>query len=143
MSSNNRHGWWGGLWAIIRQRCPRCRTGKMFRGVFTMNDPCPVCGMIFQREEGYFLSAMYVSYFLGAALLVPFYFLAGALFPALGSASLAFVALLAYLPWAPAVFRYSRVIWVYVDRAVDPEGTNAGPYEKLRMRRQGPRQSAP
>ena len=36
----------------------------MFRGVFAMNDPCPVCGLLFKREEGTFLGAMYVSYVL-------------------------------------------------------------------------------
>ena len=60
---------WEGLRAILRQRCPRCRRGRMFRGRLTMNDPCPVCGLVFQREEGYFLGAMYVSYALSAATL--------------------------------------------------------------------------
>ena len=52
----------GCLSAIVRQRCPRCWKGRMFRGGLSMNDPCPECGLIFQREEGYFLGAMYVSY---------------------------------------------------------------------------------
>src|SRR5690242_14056243 len=54
--------WGRTLWAILRERCPRCRTGRIFRGVFAMNDPCPDCGLLFQREEGYFLGAMYISY---------------------------------------------------------------------------------
>jgi uncharacterized protein (DUF983 family) len=125
--------WWCRLlWDIVRQRCPRCRRGRLFRGLFTMNDPCPVCGLLFQREEGYFLGAMYVSYFLGSALLIPFYFIAAALFPNLGSVEVALVAMLPYLPLTPGVFRYSRVVWVYLDRAADPTGINAGPYEKFR-----------
>ena len=43
------------LWALLRQRCPNCRKGRMFRSLFDMNDPCPECGTLFQREEGYFL----------------------------------------------------------------------------------------
>jgi hypothetical protein len=108
----------------------------MSRGLFAMNDPCPVCGMIFKREEGYFLSAMYASYVLGTAILVPLYLLATALLPTWSSTSLAFVAVLAYLPFIPAVFRYSRVIWVYLDRTIDPTAINAGSYEKLRARSQ-------
>src|SRR5437763_2972656 len=95
--------WWG----LLRQRCPRCRRGPMFRGLFTMNDPCPVCGLVFQREEGYFLGAMYVSYVLASALLIPSYFLAAALFPTWGSMAVALVALVPYLPLTPLVFRYS------------------------------------
>ena len=57
------------LWAVLSMRCPRCCRGKVFRGMFAMNDPCPVCGLIFQREEGYFLGAMYASYFMAIPVL--------------------------------------------------------------------------
>src|SRR5262245_28665270 len=63
------------LWGLLRQRCPRCLEGRLFRDWRTMNDPCPVCGLIFQREEGYFLGAMYASFVLSAALVVPAYLL--------------------------------------------------------------------
>ena len=33
-----------------------------------MHEYCPVCGLKFEREEGYFLGAMYISY--GLALFV-------------------------------------------------------------------------
>ena len=64
------------LWAIVQQRCPRCRIGRIFRGTFAMNDPCPRCGLLFQREEGYFLGAMYFSYAISLAILVPLLFAA-------------------------------------------------------------------
>src|SRR5436190_12582264 len=50
------------LRAIIRQRCPVCLQGAMFRGRFEMNTTCPVCGHRFEREPGFFQGAMYVSY---------------------------------------------------------------------------------
>jgi hypothetical protein len=127
------HGLGGWLWALVRQRCPRCRQGRMFRG-FTMNDPCPVCGLIFQREEGYFLGAMYVSYVLSVALLVPCYLLAAALLPGQSSLVIAAAAMVPYLPFIPSVFCYSRVIWVYFERGMCPSDASAGPYEKLRLR---------
>lgn len=105
----------------------------MFRGLFEMNDPCPVCGLIFQREEGYFLGAMYVSYVLGSVLLMPLYFLIAAVFPDWSGIVVAGVSLLPYLPLTPVVFRYSRIVWVYLDRAVDPTEINAGLYEKIRL----------
>jgi uncharacterized protein (DUF983 family) len=122
------------LWAILRQRCPRCWKGRMFRGSFAMNDPCPVCGLIFQREEGYFLGAMYVSYVLACAIITPIYFLVVALFPDWGSLAVAMAALVPCLVLTPGLFRYSRVIWAHVDRIVDPSAINAGPYEKEKLR---------
>src|SRR5437016_12494611 len=53
------------LRAIIRQRCPVCLQGAMFRGRFEMSATCPVCGHRFEREPGFFQGAMYVSYGIG------------------------------------------------------------------------------
>src|SRR2546427_2942302 len=53
------------LHAIIRQRCPVCFQGAMFRGRFEMSATCPVCGHRFEREPGFFQGAMYVSYGIG------------------------------------------------------------------------------
>jgi hypothetical protein len=105
----------------------------MFRGGFTMNDPCPVCGLVFQREEGYFLGAMYVSYVLSTALLVVFYGVATLLLPDWDSLYVALIALVPYVPFVPAVFRYSRVLWIYLDRSLCPGDESAGAYEKVRQ----------
>ena len=58
------------------------------------------------------------------------------LLPGWDTIALAVVALLPFLPLIPAVFRYSRVTWIYFDRAVCPSDLSAGPYEKLRKREQ-------
>jgi uncharacterized protein (DUF983 family) len=133
-----------GLWAwllrqlgtvldILRERCPRCRQGRMFRGRFDMNDPCPVCGLIFQREEGYFLGAMYVSYLLSSFFLISFYFLGRWLLPDWNTFLVTFLALLLYLPLVPAMFRYSRIVWIYFERAGCPSDVSATVYEKTRL----------
>ena len=125
---------WGTFVSILRQRCPRCRTGQIFRGTFAMNDPCPSCGLLFQREEGFFLGAMYLSYPMSFAILLPLFLAAIALFPNGSMRVLPLLAMIAYLPFVPAVFRYSRVLWIYLDRVIDPNGALAGTYEKMRLR---------
>lgn len=96
----------------------------IFRGSmlwFTpMNEHCGVCGLRFEREPGYFLGAMYISY----AMAVPL--LAGllALFWWLSSWSWSYILLaaaLALLPFAPVLTLFARVLWIYIDRGVDPE----------------------
>src|SRR5437763_4892044 len=89
--------WWG----LLRQRCPRCRRGRMFRGSFAMNEPCPVCGMLFQREEGYFLGAMYVSYGLSVVLIGAAYLAVTTFFPGLGLTAVGLLTLALYLPLMP------------------------------------------
>jgi len=124
------------LLGLLGQRCPRCLKGHLFRSGLTMNDPCPVCGLLFQREEGYFLGAMYTSYVLASLLLGAFYFVASLLFPTWSSLAVAVVAMVPFLPLVPVLFRYSRALWIYFDRAVDPGDTAAGAYEKVRQRQQ-------
>ena len=111
------------LGALLRQVCPRCRRGRIFRvpvyrGPLKMYDRCPECGLRFQREPGYFTGAMYVSY---ALLALP----ATALYVAwlLRGWPMRYLLLgvfLLSLPLVPLVVRMSRVIWIYVDRMFDP-----------------------
>ena len=107
------------IWAMIRGRCPRCRKAKIFSGVFAMNEVCRVCGLRFQRDQGYFLGAMYVSYPLSAVLMLGGLAIARWLLPdwEMNTVFL-FVVLPCYLPFVPAVFRYSRIGWIYFDRVL-------------------------
>jgi len=112
------------LAAIARQVCPRCRQGKIFRaplrlGILAMHEHCPVCGLQFDREPGYFLGAMYFSYLFS---IPPVLLLVWIIWRLTGwSLEMVLVgAFVAYLPFVPMVTRYSRVIWIYVDRKFDP-----------------------
>lgn len=105
---------------ILLQRCPRCREGRIFRSSVRMNDPCPHCGLLFEREPGYFLGAMYFSYALGVVLLVPLYYLAKWLFPKLDVLVVPLIAFVPFLFFVPLIFRYSRVLWIYFDRTIAP-----------------------
>ena len=110
---------WRAMW---QQLCPRCRKGKAFRGLVAMNEHCPVCGFRFGREEGYFTGAMYASYFLSAGFLGPLTLLLWwLLYPGWQFRWIFALATLLFVPFIPMIFRYSRIIWLYLDWAVDPE----------------------
>ncbi len=46
----------------LLRRCPRCGAGRLFRSWFCMVEHCPRCGMVFEREEGFFLGAFVVNF---------------------------------------------------------------------------------
>lgn len=56
--------------SLIKGMCPKCSGDKIFKtkGSFTkfklpeMNEKCSNCAMTFDKEPGYFLGAMYLSY---------------------------------------------------------------------------------
>jgi uncharacterized protein (DUF983 family) len=108
------------LWAILRLKCPVCRRGRAFTGHFAMNETCPVCGYRFEREQGYFFGAMYFSYGLGVILVACLALLTYLVLPRLELQWCALVGGLLYLPLTPAVFRYSRVIWMHFDQWYSP-----------------------
>ena len=110
------------LRAILRQRCPVCCQGAMFRGRLAMNATCPVCGHRFEREPGFFQGAMYVSYGLGTVYLGVLAIVANAfLMPRIGIAATVAGVVALHLACVPAVFRYSRVIWAHLNvRTIRP-----------------------
>jgi MFS family permease len=87
-----------------------------------MNERCSHCGAIFGRgEPGYFLGAMYFSYGIGIVVITVFAGLLYLVFPSWRLWQLVAVAWLAFLPLVPITYRYSRVLWLHFDRAIDPE----------------------
>ena len=39
------------LWAAVRWRCARCQGGAVWQRAMVMNERCPVCDYLFEREE--------------------------------------------------------------------------------------------
>lgn len=85
-----------------------------------MNPRCPVCGLKFEREQGYFLGAMYISYALMLPLLTVFLGLLWA-FTTWDWWLRFAVAVALLVPLAPLLATISRVLWIHFDRAIDPE----------------------
>jgi uncharacterized protein (DUF983 family) len=106
------------LIAVLAQRCPVCLRGPVFRSLIGMNQTCPVCGIHFERETGYFLNAMFAAYSLGFLLLIPSAVGLFLLNVSLGLFSTTIIAETVIL-W-PLIFRYSRVVWLHVDQVLDP-----------------------
>jgi hypothetical protein len=91
----------------------------VWQSFFAMSDSCPVCGLRFEREPGYWTGAMVASYALGVPVLVVLFLLiwlitAWDVLPALVTADVLFVAAV------PFVWRYSRVVWLHLDWLLDP-----------------------
>jgi uncharacterized protein (DUF983 family) len=102
----------------LRLRCPRCGEGKMFTGLFRMNETCPHCRHRFEREPGYFLGSIYINYGLTAALTVAAYitlrFGYGIEARKVAWGLLAFVVLFGVF-----FHRYARALWVAMDCRFD------------------------
>src|SRR5690349_18513235 len=113
------------LKCILQQLCPRCRSGRIFRssifrGLPKIHERCPACGLKFEREEGYFVRAMYISYGLALALIgllsaFVWVFTRWRLEETVAAGSVLF------LPTVPILTRFSRVLWIYFDQWIDAD----------------------
>jgi len=85
-----------------------------------MCERCGICDLKFEREPGYFLGAMYFSFALGVLIMAPIaallWFLTG-----WGLGKVIFWAAVLFLPFAPTIALFSRVLWIYLDQSIDPE----------------------
>ena len=85
-----------------------------------MRECCSVCDLKFQREEGYFLGAMYISFGLAVVVIA---LIAAVLWTVTGwwITNDTIWAVVLFLPLAPTISLFARVLWIYLDQAIDPE----------------------
>lgn len=88
--------------------------------MFAMNNQCPACGMKFERESGYFLGAMYITYAFASFYIGIVSFILKLIFPDLTLIWAVCAAAGLMLPLVPPMIRYSKVIWMTIDRLLDP-----------------------
>jgi uncharacterized protein (DUF983 family) len=105
---------------VIAGKCPHCGEGQIFKksaGLFkmpVMHDECPACRYKFEREPGYFLGAMYVSYgivvFAGIITFLLLHFLA----PALPTIYIPLTMIAVIVAISKKNFKLSRAIYMYM-----------------------------
>ncbi|MFA0960541.1 DUF983 domain-containing protein [Roseivirga sp. BDSF3-8] len=121
------------LLAIAGGKCPRCREGNMFKNSLLhvtkfdkMHKECPNCGLVFEREPGFFFGAMYVSYAFTMGILLTTAFVLYNFFddPELIVYVLTVPAIVILL--LPPIFRFSRVLYLHAFGGVsyDPKYSN-------------------
>jgi len=103
----------------LRLRCPRCGTGRLYNKPFKMADNCAHCGLKFEREQGYFIGAIYINYAATIAIAVPGFFLLDAFTRITINQQLAL--------WVPFTvifpllfFHHSRSLWLVMDHYFNP-----------------------
>ncbi len=115
------------IYSVLKNRCPRCmeapffesdnpyKPGKMIR----MLPECPVCGLSYTHEPGFYFGAMYVSYALAVALALAM----GLLMHYAWNASfrnILFGIASVLVITSPVNFRLARLIWINIWIRYDP-----------------------
>ena len=116
----------------LRLRCPRCGREPLYVGWFRMHERCAACGLWYEREQGYFVGAIYVNYavtvLVAAGTVLVLDWTVGLTLTAQLAIGVALGALVPLL-----FFRYARSLWLSLDYLV----TTAD--ERRERRRSAPR----
>ncbi|MFQ5692927.1 MAG: DUF983 domain-containing protein, partial [Nitrospinota bacterium] len=104
----------------------RCGKAGLFRGPFAMRPECPVCGLSFEPEMGYYVGAIYINYAFTVGVALAGYFLLDRFtgLPLKGQLLLwgTFCVLF------PLVFfRFSKGLWLSLDFIFNPPTESGSP----------------
>ncbi len=105
---------------VLNEKCPKCSEGYVFKQKVSllklpiMNDECNKCHYRYDREPGYFLGAMYISY--GFAVLqglITFLILHYS-FPLLSTLYKTIIVLLVIIIFGRKNYKLSRVLYIHI-----------------------------
>ena len=105
------------LWRALRLRCPRCGRSPLYARYFRMHERCAACGLRYEREQGYFVGAIYINYAVTVAVAVSVVLVLDWTVGLTLDQQLAIgVALGVLVPLA--FFRYARSLWLVMNYLV-------------------------
>jgi uncharacterized protein (DUF983 family) len=112
---------WHALVCAIRQRCPQCRKGALFasRWGFKLNERCPVCGLKFDRGNGYFTGAWALNLVL-AEIVATAIWLPLAVNRAIDVDLVTAIGVGVSIGLPIVGYRPSRAFWIALDRLLNP-----------------------
>jgi uncharacterized protein (DUF983 family) len=103
----------------LRLRCPDCGQASIYHSLFKMKRYCSVCGLLFEREQGYFVGAIYINVVATEFLLLLTFGLSLLAVPA--SDRTLHIALYVLAVALPLIFfHHSRSLWLSIDHIIDP-----------------------
>jgi uncharacterized protein (DUF983 family) len=107
----------------LRLRCPNCRQGPVLaRWPNKILPNCPICGLSYFRESGYYIGGMIVTYGLTLAVVIPV-FLVSIFFPDipwLSNYSRFGLWILFAIPLALFLMPYAYSLWLSLDYWIEP-----------------------
>ena len=102
----------------LRLRCPRCGGMPLFTGWFAMAPACALCGLRYERAQGYWVGAIYVNYGVTTVVALTGFFLT---WPGWSMATELLVWGTFAVLFPLWFFRYSRSVWLAAETLLNPE----------------------
>ena len=105
------------VWCLTL-RCPACGASSIFARPFHVRERCESCGVIFKREEGFFVGAIMVAVVTTEAVIVLAYLISLPIVSGLHDLVIGVLLILALL-FPVAFFHHSWSIWLSFDHFIE------------------------
>ena len=108
------------LQLILKEKCPNCGRGDVYQKkkhlleLPVMNDRCDDCNYYFDREPGYFLGAMYISYGLAVLQGIITFFTLYFFFPNTPTIWVVLIILAVIFLFSIKNYKLSRIIYIHI-----------------------------
>lgn len=103
----------------VRLKCPACGETALYQSIFKMHDHCSSCGLVFEREQGYFVGSIYLNVIATEAVILLVYLFS--LFVLSPASDLIYLILFALAMVLPLIFyRFSWGLWLSIDQIISP-----------------------
>jgi uncharacterized protein (DUF983 family) len=105
---------------IMKEKCPNCGTGDVyakktkFLELPVMKDDCDICHYHFDREPGYFLGAMYISYGLAVLQGILTFLLLRTFLPEIDTIWVVLIILAVISAFSMKNYKLSRIIYIHI-----------------------------
>jgi uncharacterized protein (DUF983 family) len=93
--------------------------GRLYRSPFRMNTHCSYCGLVYEREQGYFIGAIYINVIATESLLLGTLLIYALITGTVNQTILTVLFVLAIV--LPLLFyHHSRSLWLCLDHILNP-----------------------
>lgn len=103
----------------LKLRCPDCGLGPLYRSLFRMHTHCEYCDLIYEREQGHFIGAIYIKVIATESLLLGTLLIYGLITGKINHTILAVLIVLA-LTLPLVFFHHNRSLWLCIDHILNP-----------------------
>jgi uncharacterized protein (DUF983 family) len=108
------------LMDILKEKCPHCGNGQVYEKnqkwfrLPAMKEECEACHYRYDREPGYFIGAMYLSYGLAVLEGIITFLICHFAFPGMATIWKPVLIMMVILLFAMKNFKLSRVIYMHI-----------------------------
>jgi len=115
------------LGRCLKLRCPACGRAAVFEKPFNLKTRCTACGVIFKREEGFFVGAIMANVMATEVVILVVYFLC-LLVTNLDEQKILTVLFVVGVTFPLAFYHHSWSLWLGLDHLI--EGLPRGQYRE-------------